>query len=98
MKDAAGRIIGASKTARDITERKRIEEELRALTVTLDQRVAQRTQALTQSHTRLRALASQLSLAEERVRRKLATELHDYLGTNAGVSPIKTSRECFRRR
>jgi PAS domain S-box-containing protein len=80
IKDSAGRIVGASKTARNITELKRIEEELRALTVALDQRVAERTVALTQSQTRLRALASQLSLAEERVRRKLATELHDYLG------------------
>jgi PAS domain S-box-containing protein len=80
IKDSTGRIVGASKTARNITELKRIEEELRALTVALDQRVAERTVALTQSQTRLRALASQLSLAEERVRRKLATELHDYLG------------------
>ncbi len=89
IKDAAGRIIGASKTARDITELKRIEEELRALTVALDQRVAQRTEALTQSQTRLRALASQLSLAEERVRRKLATELHDYLGQMLVVCRLK---------
>ena len=38
IKDQAGRIIGASKTARNITELKRIEEELRALTVALDER------------------------------------------------------------
>ncbi len=93
IKDSAGRIIGASKTARNITELKRIEEELRALTVALDQRVEQRTAALTQSQTRLRALASQLSLAEERVRRKLATELHDYLGQMLVLCRLKLMRK-----
>ena len=93
IKDPAGRIIGASKTARNITVLKRIEEELRALTVTLDHRVAQRTAALTESQTRLRALASQLSLAEERVRRKLATELHDYLGQMLVLCRLKLTKK-----
>ena len=93
IKDPAGRIIGASKTARNITALKRIEEELRALTVTLDHRVAQRTAALTESQTRLRALASQLSLAEERVRRKLATELHDYLGQMLVLCRLKLTKK-----
>ena len=92
IKDPAGRIIGASKTARNITELKRIEEELRALTVALDERVAQRTAALMQSQTRLRALASQLSLAEERARRKLGTELHDYLGQMLVLCRLKLTK------
>ena len=92
IKDQAGRIIGASKTARNITELKRIEEELRALTVALDERVAQRTAALMQSQTRLRALASQLSLAEERARRKLGTELHDYLGQMLVLCRLKLTK------
>jgi PAS domain S-box-containing protein len=92
IKDPAGRIIGASKTARNITELKRIEEELRALTVALDERVAQRTAALTRSQTRLRALASQLSLAEERARRKLGTELHDYLGQMLVLCRLKLTK------
>jgi PAS domain S-box-containing protein len=93
IKDSAGRIIGASKTARNITELKRIEEELRALTVALDQRVVQRTAALTRSQTRLRALASQLSLAEEQARRKLATELHDYLGQMLVLCRLKLTKK-----
>ncbi|HVG01618.1 MAG TPA: PAS domain S-box protein [Nitrospira sp.] len=93
IKDPAGQIIGASKSARNITELKRIEEELRALTIALDERVAQRTAALTQSQTRLRALASQLSLAEERVRRKLATELHDYLGQMLVLCRLKLTKK-----
>lgn len=80
IKDSQGRIIGASKIARNITERKQTEEQLRLLTIQLDQRVAERTQELVLSRERLRALTSELSLAEQRVRRQIASELHDYLG------------------
>jgi PAS domain S-box-containing protein len=43
VKDADGRIVGASKVARDITERKRAEAALRELNATLEQRVQERT-------------------------------------------------------
>ena len=92
IKDASGKIIGASKSARDITEQKRIAEDLRALTVELDSRVAHRTQALTLSQDRLRSLATQFSLAEERVRRTLANELHDYLGQMLVVCRLKLTQ------
>jgi PAS domain S-box-containing protein len=74
---------------RDISSRKRAEEELRTLTVELDQRVAARTQDLLRSQSRLRALATELSLAEQRVRRQVATELHDYLGQQLVVARLK---------
>jgi signal transduction histidine kinase len=64
---------------RDITQRKIAEEELRVLTVELDKRVAIRTQELVQSQDRLRALATELNLAEQRERKRLAEELHDHL-------------------
>jgi PAS domain S-box-containing protein len=92
IKDASGQIIGASKSARDITERKRIEEDLKSLTHELDSRVSQRTRSLTVSQDRLRALATQLSLAEERVRRSLASELHDYLGQMLVVCRLKLTQ------
>ncbi len=69
-------IIGVSS---DITERKRQEEELRRLTDDLEVRVAERTANLVLSQNRLRALASELNLAEQRERKRLAGELHDYL-------------------
>lgn len=45
----------------------------------LERRVSARTHALQQSEARLRLLATELNLAEQRERKRLATELHDYL-------------------
>lgn len=67
---------------RDMTERKRLEQEL-------DRRVEIRTQELVESQQKLRALAAELSLAEARVRKNLATELHDYLAQLLVVTRLK---------
>jgi PAS domain S-box-containing protein len=52
----------------DITDRRRVEEELRSLNVKLEQRATQ-----------LRALTTELAQAEDRERRRLAEILHDHL-------------------
>jgi len=72
--------------ASDITERKEWEKalrdsehRLRAFSGQLEQLVQARTEALTQSHDRLRGLATELNLAEQRERKRLAAELHDHL-------------------
>jgi PAS domain S-box-containing protein len=41
---------------------------------------------------KLRSLASELSLAEERERRRIATDLHDYIGQTLAISKIKLER------
>ena len=64
---------------RDVTEQKQAEEALRRLNDELEHRVAERTQELAQSEDRLRTLATELNLAEQRERKRLATDLHDYL-------------------
>lgn len=79
---------------------------MQRLTLELDSRVSQRTKSLQMTQDRLRALATQLSLAEERVRRSLATELHDYLGqilvvcrmklTQASQGPLERREEHLR--
>jgi len=58
---------------------RRSEERLREFAAQLEQLVAERTQELMQSQARLRALAAELNLAEQRERKRLATELHDHL-------------------
>jgi CheY-like chemotaxis protein len=45
----------------------------------LERQVASRTQELVRSQDRLRALATELNLTEQRERKRLATELHDHL-------------------
>ena len=44
-----------------------------------NEEVAERTQGLVRSQGRLRALATELNLAEQRERKRLAGDLHDYL-------------------
>ena len=53
IRDPSGTIIGASKIARDITERKRTEAALHHLNATLEQRVAERTAELARSNAEL---------------------------------------------
>src|ERR1700724_4433756 len=83
VRDAAGKIIGASKIARDITERKRIERELseseerfRTLADALETQVQFRTQELrrrnaeiVQQSDQLRYLSGRLMFAQDQERR-----------------------------
>ncbi|HYL81849.1 MAG TPA: response regulator, partial [Candidatus Acidoferrum sp.] len=68
----------------DITSRKQAEEALQQTKVELEHRVQERTEALSlavqqreQQAAQLRALASELTLAEQRERRRVAEVLHD---------------------
>jgi PAS domain S-box-containing protein len=76
----------------DITERKQAEKALRDLNEQLDQRVSQRTRELAESQARLRSLVAELTRAEERERRRLAVELHDYLAQSLTALRMDLSR------
>ncbi len=79
VRDSLGRVVHVVAAVTDITQRKQTEARLVQFTAELEQRVSERTQELAQSENRLRTLATELNLAEQRERKRLATDLHDYL-------------------
>jgi PAS domain S-box-containing protein len=94
VRDAVGNIVGASKIARNITERKRVEralreseESLRILADALDTQVQFRTRELQrrneevlQQSEQLRSLSVRLLQTQDAERRHIARELHDSAG------------------
>ena len=77
-RDHEGRIIGVLGISVDITDRKRAEDQLRALNETLEQRVTKRTAELEQRTIQLQVLARQLTQAEQKERRRVAYILHEH--------------------
>ena len=76
----------------ELGQRKRAEDALRRLNADLEQRITERTRDLVGSNHRLQALASELTLAEQRERKRLASELHDYLAQILALARIKMSQ------
>jgi PAS domain S-box-containing protein len=113
VRDSAGKIIGASKIARDISGRKRMERELheselrfRALADALDTQVQFRTlelrrrnEEILQQSDQLRELSGRLMFAQDEERRRIARELHDSVGQSLAVLGMSLSRiEDYARR
>ena len=76
IRSVSGRIVGASKIARDITERKEAEAELRRLNETLEQRVAERTAELEEVNRQLQAKIAERELTDRRLRELQSEVFH----------------------
>lgn|GEM_PF-1309307 len=94
LRDSTGALTGYAKIARDLTERQRLEDELRRAHDELEQRVRDRTQELAAANESLKREVSERRTAEEHIksllkqlvtvqeeeRCRIARELHDTLG------------------
>ena len=79
LRDAQGRIYAVAGIVTDITERKRAEKALQQLNESLEERVAEQTAEVRRRADQLRALAVELSQAEQRERKRLSQILHDHI-------------------
>ena len=109
VRDSAGRVIGASKIARDISERKRTEELLRvsedkyrSLVGNLEEKVNARTRELVERNAEvlqqaelLRGLSHRLMQIQDDERRRIARNLHDSAGQY--LSALSMTLEAARR-
>lgn len=85
MKDRLGRL---GEAVRHAVEQQRLRKEH----VAAQQALEERTRSLEMSQQSLRGLASQLTLVEQRERKHLAAELHDYLAQMLALGRMKISQ------
>ncbi len=76
----------------DMTDSKEAADRLQRWSVDLERAVTQKTAELLQSQERLRALATELNLTEQRERQRLATELHDHLAQLLVLGKLKLAQ------
>jgi signal transduction histidine kinase len=79
IRDFGGNAVGGVSVTVDITSRKEAEEALRLANLKLEKKIQEGTAALAERATQLRALAAELTLSEQRERRRMAKVVHDHL-------------------
>ena len=96
IRDREARLVGVVLVFRDISEKKHSQSQLQLWNAELEARVRERTREVIYSQERLRALASQLNLTEQRERRRLAANLHDYLAQLLALARMKLGQSTQR--
>lgn len=102
VKDSTGRVVGASKVARDITAQKRTEEDYRNLAEHLESEVRLRTKELEERNSdilrqsqRLHDLSWRLLRTQDVERRHIARELHDSAGQTLALLGMSLSQHIL---
>jgi len=90
--DAEKNITSYLVYVQDITESKQAQDYVLNAKDELEAQVLQRTASLERSNKELRLLASRLTLAEERERRRIAQQLHDRIGQSMSLVSIQLGR------
>jgi PAS domain S-box-containing protein len=80
LKNPAGEVTSVMGVSRDITSRKKDEEDLQQARDFLEERVVERTTELLDSQEKLRSLTAQTVKTQEEERRSISRELHDDAG------------------
>jgi PAS domain S-box-containing protein len=92
IRNQQGEVVRWIGTNTDITELKATQEQLQHLTSKLESQIAQRTEELRHNQSRLQALVGELILTEQRERRRIAEELHDFLAQLLVACRLRVNR------
>ena len=94
IRDPAGQIVRWFGVAMNIEELKQVEQALRQLNETLEQRVAQRTELAEGRAKQLQALSMELIEVEEQERQRIAELLHDDLQQVLAAARMQLEAAC----
>jgi len=87
-----GRYQGLRLSLRDVTDRVKVQQDLREAREKLEERVRERTSELERSRERYRALSNYLQEGIEQERTRISREIHDELGQNLTALNMGLSR------
>ncbi|HSF10106.1 MAG TPA: ATP-binding protein, partial [Nitrospirales bacterium] len=92
IRNRHGEVVRWIGTNTDITELQTTQEQLQHLTNKLESQIAIRTEELRHNQSRLQALVGELILTEQRERRRIAEELHDFLAQLLVACRLRVNR------